>query len=73
VEVQALFKLAEVRHAYSHFKVHLHVFVCRGRGRLRSVRPHAWVAAGELSEYPFPGANHKFFLQLREQLRKKLI
>jgi adenine-specific DNA glycosylase len=70
VEVQALFKLAEVRHAYSHFKVHLHVFVCRGRGRLRDVRPHAWVEAAQLAAYPLPGANHKFLPLLLDYLKK---
>jgi A/G-specific adenine glycosylase len=65
-EVEVLHKLAEVRHAYSHFRVHLHVFICRCRGRLYAARPHAWVGAGELSAYPFPGANHKFFPRLKE-------
>jgi len=67
VEIAALGKLAEVRHAYSHFKVHLHVFICRlRRGRIRTDRPHAWVRIDELQHYPFPGANHKFFPQLKE-------
>ena len=35
VEVEVLAKLAEVRHAYSHFKIVLHVFACRlWNGRL---------------------------------------
>ena len=29
VKVEVLAKLAEVRHAYSHFKIILHVFACR--------------------------------------------
>ncbi len=67
VEIAALGKLSEVRHAYSHFKVRLHVFICRlRRGRIRSDRPHAWVRISELGKYPFPGANHKFFPQLKE-------
>ena len=60
-EVQALRELAVVRHAYSHFKVRLHVFACRPlRGRIRSRRPHAWVRAADLGAYPFPAANHRF-------------
>ncbi len=67
--VRVLARLAEVRHAYSHFKVHLHVFICRpGKGRLRAGQPHAWVKAQDLERYPFPGANHKFFPQLRAWL-----
>ncbi|HEX7503436.1 MAG TPA: A/G-specific adenine glycosylase, partial [Acidobacteriota bacterium] len=40
IEVEVLAKLAEVGHAYSHFKVRLHVFICRSRGgRIRAARP----------------------------------
>jgi A/G-specific adenine glycosylase len=64
-EVEALREIAAVRHAYSHFKVRLHVFACRlRRGRIRSGRPHAWVAAAGLGHYPFPAANHKFMNEL---------
>ena len=60
-EVEALRELAVVRHAYSHFKVRLHVFACRRRrGRIRPRRPHAWVPAADLGAYPFPAANHRF-------------
>lgn len=60
-EVEALRELAVVRHAYSHFKVRLHVFACRlRRGRVRPGRPHAWVRAADLGAYPFPAANHRF-------------
>ncbi len=67
--VDILAKLAEVRHAYSHFKVHLYVFICRpGAGRIRSGQPHAWVKVHDLDRYPFPGANHKFFPELKRYL-----
>lgn len=60
-EVQALRELVVVRHAYSHFRVRLHVFACRPlRGRFRPSRPHAWVRAEDLGSYPFPAANHRF-------------
>ncbi len=60
-EVLALRELAVVRHAYSHFRVRLHVFACRPlRGRFRPSRPHAWVRAHDLGAYPFPAANHRF-------------
>lgn len=71
IEVEVLAGLAEVGHAYSHFKVRLRVFVCRSRGgRIRNPRPHAWVRFAELREYPFPAANHKFFPKLNEYLSK---
>jgi A/G-specific adenine glycosylase len=67
VEVEILAKLAEVRHAYSHFKVVLHVFICkRLGGRIRSRNPHVWIKIGELGRYPFPAANHKFFPLLKK-------
>lgn len=66
-EIEALNELAMVRHAYSHFKVILHVFACQLiHGRIRTGRPRAWVKISELEKYPFPGANHKFFPKLRE-------
>jgi A/G-specific adenine glycosylase len=68
-EVQALEELAVVRHAYSHFKVVLHVFICRKTGgSLRTGQPHAWVKVQDLDRYPFPAANHKFFPKLKDHL-----
>lgn len=69
----AIAPLAEVRHAYSHFRAHLHVFVCRlGRGAApRAAAAGRWVTAAELDDYAFPGANRKFFPQLREWLRSE--
>ena len=69
--VEILARLAEVRHAYSHFKVRLHVFICRpGKGRLRTGQPHAWVKVSDLDRYPFPAANHKFFPELKVYLNQ---
>jgi A/G-specific adenine glycosylase len=68
LEVAVEAALAEVRHAYSHFTVTLHVFVCRAGGRVRCRRPHRWVRPAELGDYPFPGANKKFFGPLKDFL-----
>jgi A/G-specific adenine glycosylase len=69
VEVQVTARLAVVRHAYSHFQVVLHVFVCRKLGgRMRTRQPHAWIRAADLEKYPFPSANHKFFPELKEYM-----
>jgi A/G-specific adenine glycosylase len=71
VEVTVSEKLALVSHAYTHFKIVLHVFVCRLSGRgPRTRRPHAWVRFAGLQDYPFPAANHKFFSKLKEYLTK---
>jgi A/G-specific adenine glycosylase len=70
-KVEVLAKLAEVRHAYTHFKIVLHVFICRLRSQApRSRRPHAWVKFAELNNYPFPAANHKFFPELKRYLSR---
>ena len=61
-------ELAEVRHAYSHFSVTLHVFACRASGRARGGRTRRWVRSAELDDYPFPAANKKFFGRLRDYL-----
>jgi A/G-specific adenine glycosylase len=61
VEVER--RLARVRHAYSHFRIVMDVFVCRFRaGRVRRSGPaaHRWVKPAVLGRYPFPKANHKF-------------
>jgi len=69
VEIEVQAQLAVVRHAYSHFKVVLHVFACRLLGgRIRTRQPHAWVKVSDLDRYPFPAGNHKFFPRLREWL-----
>jgi len=71
-EISVQEKLAEVRHAYSHFKVRLHVFICRLKGgRIRTARPHAWITIRELDKFPFPAANHKFFPAIMVYLERR--
>jgi A/G-specific adenine glycosylase len=64
--------LTRVRHAYTHFKIDMDVYLCRylsGRVRLRGPSDHRWVRLTELDRFPFPRANHKFIPLLREQLK----
>ncbi len=72
LEVEVEHALPPVRHAYSHFKVTLHPFVCG----VRSQRPLAaeappcrWVLPGELAELPMPRANRKVIELLEAHLR----
>jgi len=61
--------LAKVNHAYTHFKVTLHVYGCtikKGEARPRVHTELAWVAPEEFERYPFPKANHKFLDVLRK-------
>ena len=55
--------LATVDHAYSHFKVTLHVYRCRHTGGRPQPHYHValkWVPRPQLGQYPFPTANRKF-------------
>ena len=64
--------LAQVRHAYSHFRVHLHVFRCRftaGRVRLNGPSAHRWIRMAEIDRFAFPKANHKFIPLLKDRFK----
>jgi A/G-specific adenine glycosylase len=61
--------LAQVRHAYSHFRIHMHVFRCRfttGRVRLNGPTDHRWVRIADIDRFAFPGTNHKFIPLLKQ-------
>jgi len=77
VGVRVIEKLAVVRHAYSHFKISMTVFICQigleSNEEITAVkgRPFRWITIEELMAYPFPGANHKFFPKLKDYYKKK--
>jgi A/G-specific adenine glycosylase len=61
--------LTQVRHAYSHLRIHLHVFRCRfkaGRVRLKGPVDHRWVRIADIGRFAFPKANHKFIPLLKQ-------
>lgn len=63
-------KLTVIHHAYSHFKIHMHVFICRLKQNAQQITvpaniPCRWITIDEIEDYPFPGANRKFFGLLR--------
>jgi len=67
VRVQVGRKLAKVKHAYSHFKITLHVYSCRylsGTPRALGCRAWRWVAPGELKRFAFPAANQPIIRKL---------
>ncbi|MCS7014391.1 MAG: A/G-specific adenine glycosylase [Chloroherpetonaceae bacterium] len=60
LEVSVGEKFAEVKHAYTHFKITLHAFHCTylsGEALARSSQEVRWVSPDELRQYPFPKAN----------------
>lgn len=55
--------LTRVRHAYSHFRIVMDIFVCRYRAGevvLKGPIDHRWITVREIEDYAFPAANHKF-------------
>ncbi|GBC81139.1 Adenine DNA glycosylase [bacterium HR10] len=62
-------KLMTIRHAYTHFRITMHVFECRpldGSPRALGCQRVRWVRCRHLHRYPFPAAN----LRIVEALRK---
>ena len=61
-------RFLQVKHAYSHFKITLHLFFCRHlKGRIQKIgiMDYRWVSSAELSDYAFPRADQRVieFLQ----------
>ena len=60
--------LITVRHAYSHFKITLHVYTCRyhsGRPKAIGCSAYKWIDLDQLDDFTFPTANHKIIAALR--------
>ncbi len=71
VEIRVENELTKVQHAYSHFRITMHVFVCRGlRGRAQAIGCSAvkWISPEELDNYAFPAANRRIIAMLRKKL-----
>jgi len=70
VDVAVIEPLITVKHAYSHFRITLHVFTCQwvtGRARPRACTDIKWVAPRQLDTYPFPRANQKVIEVLKNR------
>lgn len=64
--------LTHVRHAYTHFKIEMAVFICdyiRGEVQLKEPVDFRWVGIEELDRFPFPKANRKFIPLLKRLFR----
>jgi A/G-specific adenine glycosylase len=60
--------LAAVKHAYTHFKVEVAVFICAYQGgevRLNGPVDHRWIRLDQMEQFAFPKANHKFMPKLK--------
>ena len=55
--------ISQVKHAYTHFKILMDVFLCRyvdGEVKLNGPVDFQWITLQQIDQYPFPKANHKF-------------
>ena len=64
-------KLTRVKHAYTHFKIDMDVFICDyegGRIKLNGPVDFRWIRPSGIDLYPLPRANHKFLPALKKTL-----
>lgn len=62
VEISITDQFMTLKHAYSHFKITLHAFLCEltgGQPKAMAADEVKWVKIDELQEYPFPKANRR--------------
>jgi len=74
ISVKIIQKLKKVKHAYTHFKIELNIFICRlssSTVQARQSQPIRWIGLDEMNQYPFPAANYKFFKELEAVLEKE--
>lgn len=70
VKVRVGRKLTTIHHAYSHFRITMHVFECHylsGEPRPLACQQVRWVAPRHLQRYPFPAANKSLVEGLRNR------
>jgi A/G-specific adenine glycosylase len=71
VTIKVLVHLAQIKHAYTHFKIIMDVFCCEYlEGRVKRNGPvgHRWIKMSAIDRYPLPKANHKFLPQLKKYM-----
>ncbi len=62
VEVAVTKPFMKLDHAYSHFKITMHAYLCElvaGKPEPKSSQEVRWISIDELEDYPFPKANRK--------------
>ncbi len=70
IEIEVVQRMGVVKHAYSHFRITLHVFECRyvaGQVRAIGCDDWKWIWPGDLERYAFPTANRKIIRMLMSE------
>jgi A/G-specific adenine glycosylase len=57
-------EIAVVRHAFTHFRITVHVHLCPARGNA-TTEDTRWLTRSELDKYPLPRTHHKFLHLLK--------
>lgn len=68
IDIEVGTRLCIVRHAYSHFKITLHTYLCRyksGTARPLACDAVKWIAPKDLKKYALPAANQKIISCLK--------
>ena len=61
-------KIGAIKHAYTHFSITFHGYHCEENiTPLNDIENSIWIEPTQISEFPFPKANHKLFSLLDEQ------
>lgn len=74
VDVAISKPLMKLDHAYSHFKITLHAYLCElknGKPKPKTSQKIQWVPIRELDQYPFPKANRKLTEKLMYPEKQK--
>lgn len=74
VEVSISKPFMKLDHAYSHFKITLHAYLCElknGTPSPKTSQSIEWVSVQELDQYPFPKANRKLTQKLMNSKGQK--
>ncbi len=74
LEIKIIHRFRTVRHAYTHFKIKMDVFLCTyGSGEIALNGPadYRWISIDQIDQFPFPVANHKFIPGLKAYLEKQ--
>ena len=70
VDIEVGDHLVSVKHAYTHFRITLHVFMCRyveGEIRPLACEDYRWISPDELGDYAFPAADRKAIQAIHEK------
>ncbi|MEY2984468.1 MAG: hypothetical protein RLZZ568_1085 [Cyanobacteriota bacterium] len=70
IAIQVTRPLITLDHAYTHFKVTLHVYICQyiaGDPQAIACEEVRWVTLTEMAQYPFPKANSKIIAALQTE------